>query len=244
MKLEHGKRVIVVKEKIISNFTEKNWQDIGLLTECCDLINSHPRLLRSLSWGDGDYSGNVADILRAIVGRNVSYLTTLEEYLSEKFEYETHYISAKPSQNKMTFSPIVFDTPDTNIENDLAAIMMPISVETTTTFQAIKQSCNSCQLRAVRADEMWEDSTIIQDIFNLICKSSVVIVDFTNKNSNVMYETGIAHTLGKLVIPIAQSIDDIPFDMRHHRVLTYHSNNEGLQALQNSLTDKLKQINV
>ncbi len=57
-----------------------------------------------------------------------------------------------------------------------------------------------------------------------------------------MYETGIAHTLGKHVIPISQSLDDIPFDMRHHRVLKYLANGEGLHALESRLTEKLRQV--
>src|ERR1035441_10621327 len=54
-------------------------------------------------------------------------------------------------------------------------------------------------------------------VFNLVFRAGVVLVNFTGKNPNVMYETGIAHTLGKIVIPISQSLDDVPFDMKHHR---------------------------
>jgi len=83
---------------------------------------------------------------------------------------------------------------------------------------------------------------IIQDIFNLILKSRIVIVDFTGRNANVMYETGIAHTLGKLVVPISQSITDVPFDMAHHRVLKYLPNQEGYAELRTKLAAKLGQL--
>ena len=82
----------------------------------------------------------------------------------------------------------------------------------------------------------------MQDVFNLIFRSNVVVVDFTNKNPNVMYETGIAHTLGKHVIPISQSLDDVPFDMKHHRVLKYLPNDQGMAALESALTTKLRQV--
>lgn len=90
----------------------------------------------------------------------------------------------------------------------------------------------------------WEDTTIVQDIFSLIFRAQVVVVDFTGKNPNVMYETGIAHTLGKHVVPISQSLDDVPFDMRHHRVLKYYSNNEGLNRLSSDLALKLRQFSL
>jgi hypothetical protein len=62
------------------------------------------------------------------------------------------------------------------------------------------------------------------------------------KNPNVMYETGIAHTLGKHVIPITQAVEDIPFDIRHHRVLKYLPNKEGYASLSSKLGSRLRQI--
>ena len=55
----------------------------------------------------------------------------------------------------------------------------------------------------------------------MICKSSVVVCDLTGKNANVFYEAGIAHSLGKDVILITQSADDVPFDLRHLRYIPY-----------------------
>jgi len=57
-----------------------------------------------------------------------------------------------------------------------------------------------------------------------------------------MYETGIAHTLGKHVVPITQSMGDIPFDLHHHRILKYLANTEGLVELRSRLAVRLAQI--
>ena len=86
---------------------------------------------------------------------------------------------------------------------------------------------------------MWEGTTVIQDVFSLIYQSSIVVVDFTGRNPNVFYETGIAHTLGKHVVPITQNDADVPFDLRHHRYLRYLPNTEGLQELASKLTLRL-----
>jgi hypothetical protein len=93
-----------------------------------------------------------------------------------------------------------------------------------------------------RADDFWKNSVIVQDIFELIYRSSVVIVDFSGRNENVFYESGIAHTLGKNVIPITQSIDNIPFDLRHHRHIIYLNNGEGLRELENKLAERLASL--
>lgn len=121
---------------------------------------------------------------------------------------------------------------------------MPFDIALQPTYEAIKKSCTGTIFRVLQADDIWEHSTIIQDIFSLIYRSFIIIVDFTGKNPNVMYETGIAHTLGKLVIPISQSIDDVPFDMRHHRVLTYLPNAQGFDDLARALGEKLKQVSL
>ena len=76
----------------------------------------------------------------------------------------------------------------------------------------------------------------------MLVRSSIVVVDFSTRNPNVMYETGIAHTLGRPVVPISQSADDVPFDLRHHRFLKYHPNGEGLAALEAKLTVRLKDL--
>ena len=57
-----------------------------------------------------------------------------------------------------------------------------------------------------------------------------------------MYETGIAHTLGRPVVPISQSVDDVPFDLRHHRFVKYLPNGEGLASLEGILTERLKTL--
>ena len=242
MEIEQGKYILELKNRIVSHFDSTNWDEVGLLTGFGDYISNHPRLLRSLGWGDEDYSGNVLDVLKTIAQTNKESLSTIEGYLDEKFPDATQYISAKPSQKKITFAPNVFQIPEMSVESDLVAVMMPFRAEFTSVYETIKQGCKTAGFRCLRADDIWDESTIIQEIFNLIFRAQVIIVDFTSKNPNVMYETGIAHTLGKHVIPLSQSLDNMPFDMAHHRVLKYLPNREGLANLETQLADKLRRI--
>ena len=239
-----GQRLIDLRERIVSHFNAGNWEELGLLTESSDTINRHPRLLRSLSWGDEDYAGNVLTVLRQIVQDEPKALGLIESYLDRKFPGESHYISAKPSERKITFAPNVFQVPDSYVQLDLVAVMMPFAAELRPVYEAIRRACVANTLECLRVDDIWEESAIIQDIFNLIFRAQVVVVDFTGKNPNVMYETGIAHTLGKHVIPISQSLADVPFDMQHHRVLKYLPNREGMATLEKELSKKFWQFQV
>lgn len=144
---------------------------------------------------------------------------------------------------KITFSPRVFEVPvSTEPRKNLVAIMMPFR-GFDGVHEAIKAACRSMNLDSQRADDIWDNDTILQDIFDLIYTAEIVIADFTERNPNVMYETGIAHTLGKHVIPITQSLEHVPTNLNGHRALKYvGANSQGLETLTTELAMRLKTI--
>jgi len=240
-----GRRILALRERVVADFNTGDWEEIGLLTGYSDLISEHPRLLRSLSWGDEDYAGNALTIIKRIAELDENAFAIFEKHVAEKYPEESQFISAKPSERKITFAPSVFQVPEnTAIESDLVTVMMPFNAAFNTVHEGIRRACSAAGYRCLRVDDIWEESTVIQDIFNLIFKAHVVVVDFTGKNPNVMYETGIAHTLGKHVVPISQSLDDVPFDMAHHRILKYLPNGEGIEVMVSKLTEKLCQVSI
>ncbi|ELY21817.1 hypothetical protein ACK8HJ_18375 [Vreelandella titanicae] len=157
------------------------------------------------------------------------------EFVSTSFE-------EIPTERVITFKPSVFQVPAKKLNEKLISVMMPFNAGFNGTYSAVTRVADYMSLECKRADDIWDNSTFIQDIFDLIFCSKVVVVDFTGKNPNVMYETGIAHTLGKTVIPITQSLDDIPSDLGHHRALKYYPNEEGLRNLSNDLYKRLQFI--
>jgi hypothetical protein len=147
-----------------------------------------------------------------------------------------------PAEKLVTFKPTIFQIPTKPQNPRLVSVMMPFNTSFSGTYDAIKRVADHMGLECLRADDIWDNSTFIQDIFDLIFCAKVVVVDFTGRNPNVMYETGIAHTLGKTVIPISQSIDDIPSDLGHHRALKYLPNEQGYKDLSNELYKRLKTV--
>ena len=59
---ETGYKIIELKDKIVQNFTKSHWQELGMIIGLWDVITKHDRLLRSLSFGDDDYEGNVIEV--------------------------------------------------------------------------------------------------------------------------------------------------------------------------------------
>jgi len=137
-------------------------------------------------------------------------------------------------------APSVFSFEDLNrVEDDLVSAMMPFAAEFNEVYQSLKRLACELGLRCLRADDIWEHRKVVDDIVSLICRSKIVICDCTGKNANVFYEAGIADSIGKEVILITQSKDDIPFDLRHLRYVPYLNNGEGLQMLAAALRDRV-----
>ena len=86
----------------------------------------------------------------------------------------------------------------------------------------IKPAVEALQYEVKRADEIYSVQAIIDDIVNEIESSDFLIADVTGKNPNVNYELGYADALHKDVIIISQSMEDVPFDYKHRRVILYH----------------------
>ncbi|MBO0951613.1 hypothetical protein [Fibrella forsythiae] len=246
-------QLFALHEYIRDQFTKMDWIKLAYLTNSLDLIEDHPRLLRSLDFNDDDYEGNSLQVLARIVGTDSGYLADIEQFIAEKKTREklpagkptNEFVSTNRTvipERVIRFAPDVFQIPDKSVEPDVLSVMMPFEGRFNGTYLAIRNVCARLNITCRRADDIWDNSILIQDVFDLIFTSRAVITDFTDRNPNVFYETGVAHTLGKLVIPITQSVGDIPFDLRHHRALTYLPNQEGLLKLESDLEKKLARV--
>ena len=60
--------VLALARAIEATFTRGDWLELGLITDSDEVIRGHRRLLRSLEWGDEDYSGNILDVLPKVLG--------------------------------------------------------------------------------------------------------------------------------------------------------------------------------
>ncbi len=139
--------------------------------------------------------------------------------------------------------PTVFQISEhESIEPTLASAMMPFDAAFNSIYDSIREAADNIGLRCRRADDIWENVAIIQDVVSLIDRSRIIICDCTGRNPNVFYETGIAHALGRDVILITQSEHDIPFDLRHLRYVRYLNNAEGRAALTQALQSRIQTL--
>jgi hypothetical protein len=109
-----------------------------------------------------------------------------------------------------------------------AFVMMPFSNELEKTYVIIRDACKGIGLNCLRADSLYDAKPILTKIIENIVASQVLIADLTKRNPNVFYEIGIAHSSRRVesVILISQSLDDVPFDLRHLPILIYEQGEE------------------
>ena len=122
--------------------------------------------------------------------------------------------------------------------------MMPFGQGFTDVYRAIQIAAAQNIMECNRADDIWDNPAIIDDVAALIDRSSIVVVDCTGKNPNVFYELGLAHAWGKEVIIITQNAADIPFDLQHIRYIQYLNNNEGREELTRRLSARVSSLRV
>lgn len=90
MTKELGNRVISLRQSIVNaNFKRSHWHELGLLTGQSKTIEMYPRLLRSLSWKDPDYTDNVLGVLRQIraLGTGTLYLTAGTPLIAKELSF-------------------------------------------------------------------------------------------------------------------------------------------------------------
>lgn len=236
---DERKKLIALTRLAVTNFNAGDWHIVGVETGTETLIDNHPRLLRSLSFNDPDYSGVAHAVMSGIVERDRANLQVIEDYVTNAYGDPGENISTAPSNSRsVIFKPSVFELPAGGVERDLIAVMSPFAPQFEPVFEAIAGAASAAGFRAQRAKDIWQHTAVIQDVFSLIFRAHIVVCDFTGKNPNVFYEAGIAHTLGKHVVPITQAAADIPFDLQHHRYLQYLNNGEGLAALNTGLAQR------
>lgn len=139
--------------------------------------------------------------------------------------------------------PTVFTVAENwTVEDDLVAVMMPFSDRFKPVYKAIQSVSDELGFRCRRADDIWDHPQIMQDIFALLYRAGLTICDCSGRNPNVFYEAGIAHTLGREVILVSQSEDDVPFDLRHLRYIRYLNNTEGRRQLKAKLRTRFETL--
>lgn len=175
---------------------------------------------------------------------------------SNSFLFDTNRIANiyldkyKEEENVMRFDPI-FKARELQIDEKLVFCILPFDDDRLEIFTDIirKELEDDFNLKVMRADDIFSNEDIMEDIWTYICKAKFVIADVSLKNPNVFYELGICHTVGKEVITICDESSlgndyngKLPFDIASRRTIFYKNSGSGPQKMILDLKKHVKTI--
>jgi hypothetical protein len=165
-----------------------------------------------------DRASVFADVFRA----NVAFLRSFDIQTGVATSAETNEVPPPTSETTI----IARTGKEKRVREflDTCFVMMPFGGWFDRYYQEIYvPAIKEAGLEPVRADELFSTGSVVEQIWEQITKAKVLLADLTDKNPNVFYELGLAHAAIKPVVFTAARIDDIPFDLRHLRVIVYET---------------------
>lgn len=114
----------------------------------------------------------------------------------------------------------------TVVATDTCFVMMPFADPVGGYYKLIYEpAIKKAGLTPVRADtDIFGTGKIIDQIWAGLNRAKVLVAELSGRNPNVLYELGLAHALHKPVVLVSSNEPDVPFDIRHVRVIYYDVN--------------------
>lgn len=92
------KRLSIITKYAVDAFTSSDWLAFGHVTGKLELVSSHPRLLRSLGFGDEDYESHAAEVVNAAITDAESITAVIDH-----FDIELWYQQQEPKKYQKLF---------------------------------------------------------------------------------------------------------------------------------------------
>lgn len=188
--------------------------------------------------------------------RNFNIPKDRVERFSEIFKTNLTYLKSfdvyNPSEKKENINEPIIEytaTPSSLVKEqrvrkflDTCFVMMPFGEWYDKYYKEIYISAiKDAGFEPVRADELFHTGSVVEQIWEQISKAKILLAELTGKNANVFYELGLSHAAVKPVVFISANVDDVPFDLRHLRVIIYDVREPNwADDLKNKITDYLK----
>lgn len=129
---------------------------------------------------------------------------------------------------------------DFKVKQKLVICLMPFNNKYNSLYSTIKQSCTYNGFECTRTDEekIENNANLRKYIVSMIIRAEVVVAVLDGRNPNVLYEVGIAHAIGKLVILLVKrdKSNELPENLKGNRLLIYKNDDDLFDQLRKTLT--------
>ena len=197
----------------------------------CSFCDNSQFVVRKLVYGPGVH------ICDKCVGECVAFL---EEELGADWSGSAR--DPRSILYELGLSPI-FGRPEVPPRADQCFYLGPFTEQYNVVYEDhIVPALNSQGMTVERADEIFSAYATIDDIWTRINQSHVIVADLSTRNPSVLYEVGIAHTVGKPVVIVTRSMEDVPFDLRGPRCIVYEYSPSGCRELEEALAAAIRML--
>jgi hypothetical protein len=149
---------------------------------------------------------------------------------------------AATDYRSMIVEPL-FGKPDALIQKLDVFVLMPFKADMSPVYEDhIKPTCASMGLTVRRADDFFTAHSVVWDIWKAIVSARLIVADCTDRNPNVFYEIGLAHTIGKPTILVTQKSEDVPFDLQHLRYIAYQLTPRGMREFETKFKETVQNV--
>ena len=145
-----------------------------------------------------------------------------------QFQGNAIKLDSLKSRNDSFYNNLGLNPDQIVVEPNSVSLLMPFNSRYYSRYEVIKDTCSKNGFDCKRSDQSHATGILLRQIVEMILKSQLVIALLDGKNPNVFYEIGLAHSIGKPVILIAnmQDKNEMPFDISSDRLLLYSSMND------------------
>ncbi len=210
MDAHERKKVAVIARYANESFSAGDWLSLGQATGGLKVIQEHPRLLRSLSFGDDDYSMCVSEVLESIFQESPDKI----DEIIDLFDIDLWYEQKEPAKYAKIFSGTTSPTPRFWADGYLRVFISHLSANKRT-VSALKAAMAHWGMSAFVAHEDIEPSKEWQHEIELALETMDVMVPVVEpgfRESNwCCQEVGFAMGRGLDVIPLRAGLD--PFGL-------------------------------
>lgn len=167
----------------------------------------------------------------------------VELYYVQRSSYHVERDFLKGIEQVVHLPSFLLRAQTVKVDSALCFVVMPFAEDLQAVFEeVIKPVAVELGLRCTRADDVFDNRPIMDDIWENIERARLIVADLTGRNPNVFYETGLAHAMGKEVVLLTQSLNDVPFDLRHLRCIVYSDSVKGTHKLTTDLRKTLGKV--
>jgi uncharacterized RDD family membrane protein YckC len=121
-----------------------------------------------------------------------------------------------------------------------AILLMPFTEELRPRFEFIQECGRRANVDVQRVDTYAYSGNILAAISRAIVSSDIVIADLSRANANVVYEVGVAQSMGHRIVLVTDDRNTVPFDLRTYRTeLVQDESSATADALTNAIRQAL-----